>query len=82
MVYFAKKNQVPSPYSILQHVERIAKRNLGSGNYLRCLPTIAMIGGGGSWSQNLQKVSSKKVNEKLELGKNQVYSFWFNSNSC
>ena len=42
-----KKNQVPSPYSILQQVERIGKRNLGSGNCLSCLPTIVMIGGEG-----------------------------------
>ena len=35
MVYFSKKTQAPSPYSVLKHIERVAKPNLGPQNYLR-----------------------------------------------
>ena len=47
MVYFAEINQAPSLYSMLQHVERVAKPKLVPRTYLRYLQTTLIMGGGG-----------------------------------
>ena len=56
MVLFAEINQALSPYSMLQHIGRVATPNLVPRNCLRYLQTI-LIMGEGDWSQNLCDVS-------------------------
>ena len=47
MVHFAETNQAPSPYSILQHICRIATPKLLPRSCLRYLQTALIIGGKG-----------------------------------
>ena len=51
MVPFAEINQVPSPYSMLQHIERAATPKLVPRNCLRCLQTTLIMGGRGLVSE-------------------------------
>ena len=44
MVYFAKINQVLSPYSMLQHIGRVATPKLMPLNFLRYLQTTLIMG--------------------------------------
>ena len=45
MVHFAEINQAPSPYSMLQHIGRVATPKLVPINCLRYLQTTLIIGG-------------------------------------
>ena len=63
MVNFAKINEAPSPYSMLQHIERVATAKLVTKNCLQYLETT-LKREKGDWSQNLCEVLSKKINEK------------------
>ena len=47
MVHFANINQTPSPYSVLQHIGRVAKPKPAPRNYLRYLQTTLILGGWG-----------------------------------
>ena len=51
MIHFAEINQVPSPYSMLQHIGIVATTNLVPRNYLRYLQTTLIMGGGGLVSE-------------------------------
>ena len=44
MVHFAEINQTPSPYSMLQHIIRVATPKLVPRNYLRYLQTTLIMG--------------------------------------
>ena len=46
MVHFAEINQAPSPYSMLQHIGRVATPKLVTRNFLRYLQTALIMGGG------------------------------------
>ena len=47
MVHFAEINQVPSPYSMLKHIGRVATPKFVPRNFLRYLQTELIMGGGG-----------------------------------
>ena len=47
MVHFAEINQVPSPYSMLQHIGRVATPKIVPRNFVRYLQTELIMGGGG-----------------------------------
>ena len=47
MVHLAEINQAPSPYSMLQHIGRVATLKLVPRNCLRYLQTTLIIGGKG-----------------------------------
>ena len=47
MANFAEISQAPFPYSILQHIGRVATPKLVLGNCLRYLETTLIMGGGG-----------------------------------
>ena len=47
MVHFAEINQARSPYSMLQHIGRVATPKLMPINCLRYLQTTLIMGGGG-----------------------------------
>ena len=51
MVHLAEINQAPSPYSMLQHIGRVATPKLVPRNCLRYLKTILIMGGGGLVSE-------------------------------
>ena len=51
MVHLAGINQAPSPYSMLQHIGRVATPKLVPRNCLRYLKTILIMGGGGLVSE-------------------------------
>ena len=55
MVRFADINQAPSPYSMLQDIERVATPKLVPRNCLSYLQTT-LIMRGGDWSPNLCEV--------------------------
>ena len=48
MVHFAEINQAPSPYSMLQHIGKVATPKLAPRNCLRYLQTTLIMGGVGS----------------------------------
>ena len=48
MVQFAEINQAPSPYSMLQHIRRVATPKLAPRNCLRYLQTTLIMESGGS----------------------------------
>ena len=52
MVHFAEINQAPPPYSMLQHIGRVATPKPVPRNCLRYFQTT-LIMGEGDWSQNL-----------------------------
>ena len=47
MVRFAEINQVPSPYSMLQYIGRVATPKTVPRNFLRYLQTELIMDGGG-----------------------------------
>ena len=47
MVHFAEINQVPSPYSMLQHIGRVVTPKIVPRNFARYLQTELIMGGGG-----------------------------------
>ena len=47
MVHFAEINQVPSPYSMLQHIDRVVTPKIVPRNFARYLQTELIMGGGG-----------------------------------
>ena len=53
MVHFAEINQVPAPYSTLQHTGRVATPKIVPRKLLRYLQTTNKGRGKGDWSQNL-----------------------------
>ena len=53
MIHFAEINQAPSPYSMLQHIERVATLKLVPRTCLRYLQGTLIIGGGGLVSEFL-----------------------------
>ena len=55
MVHFAEINQVPSPYSMLQEIGKVATPKLVPGNCLRYFQTT-LIMGEKDWSQNFCEV--------------------------
>ena len=61
MVHFAEINQASSPYSMLQHIGRVATTKFVPRNFLRYSQTTLILG---DWSQNLCEVLSKQLNEK------------------
>ena len=63
MVHFAEINQVPSPYSMLQNIGRVATAKLVLRNCLRYLQT-ALIMGNAELVSELCEVLSKKLNGK------------------
>ena len=60
MVHFPEINQAPSPYSMLQHIGRVATPKVVPRDYLRYLQTTLIMGGWGLVSEFM----SKKINEK------------------
>ena len=63
MIDFAEINQAPSPYSMLQHIRRVATTKLVPRNCLGYLQKTSIMREGG-WSQNLCGLFSKTINEK------------------
>ena len=55
MVHLTEISQAPFPYSIMQHIGRVATPNLVPRHCLRNLQTT-LIMGEGDWSQNLCEV--------------------------
>ena len=47
MVHFPEINQAPSPYSMLQHIGRVATPEFVPRNCLRYMQTTLIMGGGG-----------------------------------
>ena len=48
MVHYAEINQAPSPYSMLQHIGRVATLKLVPRTFIRYLQTTLIMGGGGT----------------------------------
>ena len=59
MVHFAKINQAPPPYSMLQYIGRVATPKLVSRNCLRYLQTTLIMGGGGLVSEFMWGIVGK-----------------------
>ena len=53
IVHFAEIDQAPSPYSMLQHIGRVATLKLVPGHRLRYLQTALIMEGGGLVSEFL-----------------------------
>ena len=56
MTHFAKTNQVPSPYSMLQDIRRVAIPKLVPRHCLRYLQTTLIMGGGGLVSEFMRGI--------------------------
>ena len=64
MVHFAEIHQAPPPYSMLQHIGRVATPKLVPRNCLKYLQTTLMMGGGGLVSEFMCEVLSKNKKGK------------------
>ena len=89
MVHFAEINQALSPYSMLQHIGRVATPKLVPRNYLRYMQTTLKMRGGGLVSEFMWGIVDTvfvirfKNNEKYSLYFYQhisfftyIFSFW------
>ena len=69
MVHFAEINQVPSPYSMLQDIGRVASPNFVPRNCVRYFQTKLKMGGVGWVSEFMWGIVSKhkwKIKVSLE----------------
>ena len=78
MVLFTEINQAPSPYSMLQHIGRVATPKLVPKNCLRYMQTTLIMGGGGSVSEFMWGIvgKSEKFNNQ-EMKENRAFRILF-----
>ena len=77
-IFFSEINQAPSPYSMLQHIDKLATQKLVPRNCLRHWQTIRIMGRGGLVSERVWRIVVLSLKNfiylRMELAKLSYFS--------